>query len=121
MPMPLLDVDIQIYDYFPWNLYKETHTISSSKPRFSHETPMWVGNEDSDDDNVQQLLMIKSSLSFKEKTEDNLICDLLTNPYSPTNHIMNMMEETCSFSSIQIEFQSYHPIFTLHLKQTTCQ
>jgi hypothetical protein len=62
---------------------------------------MWVGNGDSEDDNVQQVFMIRSSLSFKEKFEDKLICDLITNHYSHTNHIMNIIEETHCFSIIQ--------------------
>jgi hypothetical protein len=49
---------------------------------------MWVGNGDNDDEDVQQLLTIDLALSFKEKTKDDLICDLIIDPYSPTNHIM---------------------------------
>jgi len=62
-----------------------------SKPNISHETPMRVGNGDSDDDNVQQVFMIESSLCFKEKIEDDIICDIITNTYSPTNHIMHVI------------------------------
>jgi hypothetical protein len=62
--------------------------------------PMWVGYGDNDDENVQQLLMIDLSLSFKENTEDDLIYDFLTNPYSPANHIIQILEEQCSISTI---------------------
>jgi hypothetical protein len=77
-----------------------------TKPSPTHETPIWIGNEDSDDDKIQQVFMIESTLSFKEKIEDDLIYDLITNIDSPTNHIMHMIEETQPFSMIQKEFQS---------------
>jgi hypothetical protein len=46
---------------------------------------MWVGNGDNDDEDVQQLLIIDIVLYFKEKIEYDLICDVITNPFSPYN------------------------------------
>jgi len=54
-----------------------------------------------DDDKFQQAFMIESILYFKENTKDDITCGLITNPYSPTDHIMNMIEETQPFSIIQ--------------------
>jgi hypothetical protein len=65
-----------------------------TKPSLADETPIWIGHEDSDDEKIQQIFTIESTLCFKEKTEDDLICVLITNLDSPTNYIMHMIEET---------------------------
>jgi len=52
------------------------------------------------------LFTVDFSLSFKEKTKDYPIYDLLIDPYSPTNHIIIMLEYKCPFSIIKSKFKS---------------
>jgi hypothetical protein len=69
---------------------------------------MLVGNNESDDEGIQQFLTIDLSLSFKEDTEDDLIFNILIDPYSPTNDVMNILEEGCSLFTIKSKFNHMH-------------
>jgi len=52
---------------------------------------MWVGNGNSDDENIQQLFMVDLALSFKNKIDDDLICDAIINLDSNTKNVVQIL------------------------------
>jgi len=59
------------------NATKKLTLYPPTKPSFNHEIPLWDQNEDNDEENFQQLIMDDLALAFKEKYDDDLICDAM--------------------------------------------
>jgi hypothetical protein len=70
------------HDYLPWKFTKKLTLYPPTKPTTDQDMPIWIGNEDSDDESVQQLLTLDQALSFKDQTKDDLINTFITNSCS---------------------------------------
>jgi hypothetical protein len=44
-----------------------------SKPSTNLDPPIWIGNEDSDEENGLQILTLDQMVLYKEETEDEII------------------------------------------------
>ena len=64
------------------NSTKKVTLYPHVKPTTNHEMPIWMGNEDNDDESVHQILTLDQELSFKEEIEDDAINNFISNPYS---------------------------------------
>jgi hypothetical protein len=87
-----------------------------TKPSSNHEIPLWVENEDNDEENIQQLFMVDLSLVFKEKYDDDLICDAIIDPKSHTNDVVQMFMEGFSSSLVKNEYNHMPFIYISHLQ-----
>jgi len=82
------------------NYTKKITLYLPAKPSIDQEMPIWVEGEDNDDESAHQLLRLYQYLSFKEKTTDDVINNIITNSYLFSwstsqflNHIMDLVSQ----------------------------
>jgi hypothetical protein len=80
---------------------------------------MWVGDGDNDDEDIQQFLMVDLALAFKDKTDDDLICDAIIDLDSCTNNVMQMFLEGHPISIVKYEYDSMFSYLYLASPTTT--
>ena len=63
-----------------------------SKRSIDTETSLWMDLEEEED--IQSLLTIGKSLTFKTETEDDTICNFISEPMSVTKRAYQIMDST---------------------------
>ena len=77
---------------FDGSTIKNLTLYPPTKPRIDAETPLWMDLEEEED--IQSLLKIWKSLTFKTKTEDDTVCNFITEPTSVTKRAYQILDRT---------------------------
>jgi len=67
------------------NIYHDKHTkhhtlFPPSKPNTNHENTIWIENEEVDEESIQLVFSINTTLCLKDDTKNNIINGFLSNP-----------------------------------------